>query len=139
MSEQNYANHTMYDPPFHYFLLPVMSANLLYRGYQAFTAASMAAGWELVMAFALVVLAFKLRIYSLKVQDRVIRLEERIRIHNLAPQFPADRITPDQAVALRFAPDTELVGLAEKALAGGWSRNQIKRGILQWRPDHFRI
>jgi hypothetical protein len=139
MSEQNYANHAMIDPPFHYFLLPVVGLNLLYRAYQVFGSPSLSTAWELVLAFALVVLALKVRVYALKVQDRVIRLEEQTRLHRLAPQFPGDRVTADQAVGLRFAPDNEVVGLAEKALAGAWSRDQIKRGILQWRPDHFRI
>ena len=97
------------------------------------------AGSPLIAAF---IPLFKLRSYPLKVQDRVIRLEERIRLQALAPaEWHAQiyRLSEDQLIALRFAADDEVVELAKQALEENLTRKQIKERIKSWRPDEWRV
>jgi len=85
---------------------------------------------------------FKLRSYPLKVQDRVIRLEERIRLQALAPSewhTQIYKLTEDQLIGLRFAADDEVVELAKQALEHNLTRKQIKERIKSWRPDNWRV
>jgi len=85
---------------------------------------------------------FRLRTYPLKVQDRVIRLEERLRLQALAPEewhSQIYRLTEDQLIGLRFAADDEVVALAKQALEQNLNRKQIKERIRNWRPDDWRI
>ena len=96
----------------------------------------------LVLSLAAIVLLFRLRSYPLKVQDRVIRLEERLRLQALAPvEWHAQiyRLTEDQLIGLRFASDDEVVELAKQALEHNLTRKQIKERIKSWRPDEWRV
>ena len=98
--------------------------------------------WNVIFVAGLVVGVFLIRIYPLKVQDRVIRLEERLRLSMLLPEKLRSRIpelTEDQMVGLRFASDEEVAPLVEKTLANKWSRKEIKANIRNWRPDYFRV
>ncbi|HLI03751.1 MAG TPA: DUF6526 family protein [Terracidiphilus sp.] len=100
------------------------------------------AAWLLVLSIAALVLAFKVRIYPLKVQDRLIRLEERLRLQALAPaewHSQIFRLTEDQLIGLRFAADDEVVQLARQALEHNLTRKQIKERIRSWRADYFRV
>lgn len=139
---QTYANHTRRDPAFHFVLLPILVANLVYRvveGVRHFTGAR---GWNIALAAAVLLLAMLCRIYALKVQDRVIRMEERTRIAAVAsPATLArmDEFSIPQLTALRFAPWSELGPLADRALAEGLSSKQIKQAIVAWRPDTHRV
>ena len=84
----------------------------------------------------------KLRQYPMKVQDRVIRLEERLRLQSLAPEewhAQIYRLTEDQLIGLRFASDDEVVELAKQALEHNLTRKQIKERIKDWRPDNWRV
>ncbi len=142
-SQQSFANHTKWDPKYHFFLSPLLTVHLIYRIYDLFTGElTVDAIWDAVVAFGLVVMAFVIRLYSLKVQDRLIRLEERLRLQTLLPANQHARIadlTIGQIVALRFASDAELPDLFEKTLKDNLNSKQIKQAIKNWRADHFRV
>jgi hypothetical protein len=91
-----------------------------------------------VLAIAGAVAVTKIRTYALKAQDRVIRLEERLRLLKLQ-SGGIDELTEAQLIALRFAPDAELPALVQKALAGHMKPKEIKKAIANWRPDYFRV
>lgn len=140
--QQNRNNHGRVDFVYHGLLFPVLAVNLLVAILHVWRHPGFGAVWILVLSVAAVVLFAKLRLYPMKVQDRVIRLEERLRLQALAPvQWHAQiyRLTEDQLIGLRFAADDELVELAKLALEQNLDRNQIKDRILNWRPDTFRV
>ena len=94
-----------------------------------------------MVAAALAVAVTKSRLSTLRVQDRVIRLEERLRLTVLLPEPLRSRIpelTEGQLIALRFASDDELPKLVERALSEKLSREDIKKSIQTWRPDYWR-
>ena len=139
---QTYANHARLDPAFHFFVAPVLLANVVIRGVVAFHRRDLLTHWDIVVALALLLLAGIARSYALRVQDRVIRMEERIRIAAVAsPATLArmDEFTIRQLVALRFAPYAELGALADRALAEQLTNKQIKQAIVNWRPDNDRV
>lgn len=139
---QNYKNHTRLDPPFHMFLLPVVFLNILAACWHLFRHPGLWAGWFLVLAVAGAAAIVMIRSYALKVQDRVIRLEERLRLSQLLAEPLRSRIgdlTEQQLIALRFASDAEVPALVEKVLAGTMLPRDIKQAIGNWRPDYFRV
>jgi hypothetical protein len=141
-AEQNYKNHARLDPLFHFFLLPVAGINVFAAIWSLWQLPSLTAGWFVILAIAGAVAVFKIRTYALKAQDRVIRLEERMRLAQLVPAAQRGRIvelTERQLIALRFACDAEIPSLVERALAGNMPARAIKQAIVTWRPDYFRI
>lgn len=141
-SSQNLKNHARLDPPYHVVLGGIVMANLIIAIWHVVRHFSFHSVWLLVLSLGLVLLLLKMRQYPLKVQDRVIRLEERLRLQALAPaEWHAQfyRLNEAQLIALRFAGDDEVVGLAKMALAENLSRKQIKERIQTWRPDNWRV
>jgi hypothetical protein len=146
---QTYANHARFDPLFHFFLLPVFALSLILALIHFFAHITHGdfrdhfhAFLLIVLAVALLVAVFKIRFYALKVQDRVIRLEERLRLTQLLSEPLRARIlelTEDQLIGLRFASDAEIPKLVERALTEKLSRKQIKQAIQAWRPDYWRV
>jgi len=139
---QSLANHTRYDPAFHFFLLPLGLVAIILSVVRIIHRPTLVSTLLLILAFGFVMIAFKARGYALKAQDRVIRLEERLRLAMLMPEAGRARIgelTESQLIALRFASDAELPGLAMRALNEGLTSKQIKSAIVSWRGDHFRI
>lgn len=139
---QMYANHSRLDPAFHLFVLPVAAINILAAIWNVIRNPGLGSAWFVVLSLAGAVLVLKCRLYPLKAQDRVIRLEERLRLAAVLPEPLRSRIgdlTESQLIALRFAPDAELAALVEKALSTTMSNRDIKKAIAQWRPDYFRV
>ena len=139
---QNFANHAKFDPPFHFFLAPLALANVVVQTIWVYKNPSFSTIWPLVMALVLLVAIFKIRLYALKVQDRVIRLEERLRLSQLLPERSRSKInelTVSQLVGLRFASDAEAPALVEKALAENLKNGDIKKSVVNWRPDMHRV
>ena len=139
---QNLKNHAQFDPLFHFFLAPVGLILLILSIVEAVNHPATMAYIHVVVMVWLFLLVYKTRTYSIKVQDRVIRLEERLRLAQVLPAAQQSRIpelTCDQLIGLRFASDTELPSLVEKTLAGNWKRKQIKEAVQNWRPDTWRV
>ena len=146
---QTYANHTRLDPLFHFFVLPVFVLALLAALFHFFAHIAEGDFRHHLHAFLLILLAaaaltavFKIRLYSLKVQDRVIRLEERLRLTQLLSEPLRSRIpelSVDQLCGLRFASDGEIPKLVERTLNEKLSRADIKKAIQTWRPDYWRV
>lgn len=140
---QSYANHTRFHPPFHYFLAPgsivllILTVVNVVRHYQQLEA------WILLlMGILFFVAVFLLRVNPLRAQDRLIRLEERLRLQALLSGELTGRIgelTEAQLIALRFASDAELPALVPKVLATRMQSKDIKKAIVTWRPDLFRV
>jgi len=139
---QTFANHARLDPLFHFFVLPVFALSTLAAIVLFLWHPSLHSGWRFVLLAASTVAVFKVRLYALRMQDRVIRLEERLRLASVLPEPMRPRIpelTEGQLIALRFASDAEVPKLAERALAEKLSRADIKKAIQTWRPDYWRV
>ena len=142
MPEQNFKSHTKWDPPFHFFLLPVMLATFIFSVKHAWAYPNGITLWLVLLSISMFVWLLKTRIYALGVQDRLIRLEERLRMEKLLPvelMLRFDELSVGQLVGLRFASDGELTDLARRALDERLTQKQIKAAIQKWRPDHVRI
>lgn len=143
-SGQSLSNHTRNHPPFHFFLLPVVFVHLVWSGIKLYRAPSFDTVEGLLLALGLVVMAVLTRVNPLRAQDRLIRLEERLRYQKVLPAALAEKasagLTEGQMVALRFASDGELAGLVQEVLDGKLVKGgDIKKAIQHWRGDYFRV
>ena len=139
---QSYASHAKLDPSFHFFVLPVLLINIFVVGYLLFRHPGIGGAWLLLVSVALFVLAGRLRSWATHLQDRVIRMEERIRLTALLPEPLRSRIaelSDSQIIGLRFSSDAELPALFQRAVDEKLSRSDIKKAITDWRPDYSRI
>lgn len=139
---QSFENHAKFVPGFHVVTLGIFTINLGWRIYRVAHAFSAETAISLLLAIAFILAALFARIFALTVQDRVIRLEMRLRMGEILPAELRPRIpefTVNQLVALRFASDAELPGLARKVLDGKLNdRKAIKKMIQNWQPDFLR-
>ena len=142
MASQNFANHTKLVPMFHFVVVPIFVMNFIWSIANLIRHFSGAAVRDLLVAFALLSGAFLARIFALTVQDRVIRLEMRLRLMQLLPPDLRPRIpefTLGQLVSLRFASDAELPALARKVLDEKIAdRKAIKKMVQHWQADFLR-
>jgi len=143
MAEQNFANHGKFFPPFHFFVIPVLSINLVRVLFVWIKSGFSLGGFlQVLVAIALPLGFLSARVMALKVQDRVIRLEEQLRFERLLPADLKARIVEfsvDQCIALRFACDAELPLLARKVLDDKVTeRKAIKKMVANWKPDYLR-
>jgi hypothetical protein len=140
---QSYANHARFRPLFHFVLMPLLLINfvssIVYVSHHYYKHIHLGPLW-IVMSLALILIALDHRMSALQAQDRIIRLEERLRMAALGvPHDVAHALTERQFIGLRFASDAELPELARRAVHEHLSEKQIKQSIQNWRADHFRV
>ena len=140
--EQHLGNHARFFPMWHFFAFPVVMANALIQIGNVIKAPGLGSLWTALVAVALMMAVFASRVMALRVQDRLIRLEERLRLASILPAELQPRIedlTVRQLVALRFASDQELPQLVKRVLDGALQKEKdIKAAISKWRADHVR-
>ena len=144
MTEQNFSNHARFVPAYHFFVFPVFLINLGWAVYSLIVSRlSLGSIVSLLLAAALLVLFGYARMFALTAQDRVIRLEERLRYERLLPADLKPRIgefTLDQLISLRFASDAELPELARAVLNEKLTdRKAIKQRVNKWKADYLRV
>lgn len=136
---QNYDNHRKFVRGYHVVAFGLLALNFFYSLYRVVAALSLDSVMALLLAFALISVFFYARIFALRAQDRIIRLEERLRLHELLPpdqQHTIDKLTTSQLIALRFASDGEVAALVAAVLAEGIEdRDEIKKRVTNWRAD----
>ena len=142
MAVQSQKNHTRWLPAFHFFAVPVLLINTINELRHLMANPSRSTAWAAVVAAALLTVAFLARTMALQAQNRLIRLEMRLRLQQLlAPDVMArfNDLTVSQLVALRFASDGELPQLVPTVLKDGTKQSDIKKMIKQWEPDYVRV
>lgn len=138
---QNYGNHARWFPPWHFFVAPVLGINVVLAIKALIEAPSLTTLWLFVLAFAIGLGLLLARYMILRVQDRVIRLEEHLRLGRLLPDRHEDieELSLDQLIAMRFASDAEIPHLLDRVVGGEiQTKQEIKRSVQHWRPDHLR-
>ena len=140
---QNYGNHARFVAPFHYVAMPILLINFGWSIYRAATAMSAETIIWAFTALALIIIGLFSRIHALWAQDRVIRLEMRLKLIEVLPDDLKSRIydlSTGQLVALRFASDAELPGLVRRVLDGSLTEQKaIKQAIVNWKADYQRV
>jgi hypothetical protein len=140
---QSYATHRKFVPAFHYVMAPILLGNVLVQAYGVVRGPNPGSVWQLLVAIAIAIGAFYGRLFALAAQDRVIRLEERLRMQSVLPpdlQARVGELTRDQLIALRFAGDSELAVLTARVLKDDiQKRDEIKKLVTQWRADTHQL
>ena len=140
---QSYQNHTRYFPLVHFVITPLLLFNLIWHIVRLYQEPSWDRAEMILLAITLILISLAARIQSLRAQDRVVRLEERIRYRALLPEGLAEKaaaMRTGQMIALRFASDEELPGLIERVLNGELNESkEIKLAIRNWRGDYLRV
>ena len=139
---QSFANHVKFDPPFHFFVLPVFLINIIAAIVLLVRAPGLGSAWWVVLSFAFMVFAGRTRSFVTHLQDRIIRAEERLRLSALLRDPLQSRIgelTDSQLIGLRFASDAEVAALVKRALDEKLNSKDIKKSVATWRPDYSRI
>lgn len=140
---QNYSNHTRWYPLFHFVVVPLLALNFLSHLVRLIMTPNWTLAFWTLLSITLILMALAARLMALKAQDRVIRLEERLRYRDvLSPELSqrASALRTGQIIALRFASDDELSGLVNQVLDGKLaSSKEIKMAIKQWRGDYHRV
>jgi Family of unknown function (DUF6526) len=139
---QSFENHNRVVPPYHMFAIPIFVVNFIWRLVQLKYGITFASIMNVLLAIAFLILVLYARLFALTVQDRVIRLEMRLRMERLLPPDLRSRIlefTPPQLISLRFAGDEELPALARQVLDEKLNdRKTIKRRVKNWQADFLR-
>ena len=139
---QNYSNHAQYDPMWHFVAFPIVMIGFFVAVVHALRAGDKDSIWTAVYSFGVLVAVFTARTQTLRVQNRVIRLEMRMRLREVLPAALHARIvelTPSQLVGLRFASDAELSALVERCLKGELPNGgTVKKEVRDWQSDWLR-
>jgi hypothetical protein len=140
---QSFASHTRWHPIFHFVAVPILAIHVIVKIVQAVRIPSLASAWDVIVSIVLLISLVLARAYALKVQNRVIRLEERLRLQRCLPEElrgRIDELRTKQLIALRFCPDEELPEITREVLSGDLrGSNAIKRRIRNWRADWLRV
>lgn len=142
MKQQNYKNHSKYVIGYHGITLLAILAFLggAIRNFWNSSEDNLYAGSLLVLlAFILFFMFYFIRSFALKAQDRAIRAEEKLRYFILTGKSISNNLTTRQFVGLRFASDDEFVALADKAAMENLSETDIKKAIVNWKADEYRV
>ena len=143
MEAQNLKNHRMWFPIWHFAAFPIAIINVGVWGYRLYAhGVHRGAIWDTIFAVGILLAVFASRTMALKVQDRLIRLEMRLRLAGILPDALKGRIndlTPRQLIGLRFASDAEMAGLVERCLKGDLANDEaVKKEIKNWVGDTLR-
>ena len=140
---QTFENHARYYPWHHFVVQPILLINIFVEGARLYKYQTLYHVWLVLFAIGLLILSFTARSMALRAQNRVIRLEESLRLSRLLPaadQGLIEKLSPGQLIAMRFASDEEIPDLARKCAAGEFSSSkEIKQSIRNWRPDYLRV
>jgi len=140
---QNFANHAKFVPMYHMVAFPMIMTYVAYSLYTVITAFSVASLISLLFGVGVIIVTLFARLFPLAAQDRIIRLEERMRLHELLPQEQhgtIGQLTTEQLIGLRFASDDEVADLIRTVVSEGIKdRKEIKSRVKNWRPDHQRV
>ena len=140
---QNYSNHTRWFPLVHFVIMPLLLINLISHIVRLVMTPNLSLAFWVLLSIVLILIVLAARLQALKAQDRIIRLEERLRYHRLLGSdlaAKAEDLGVDQIIALRFASDEELSGLVERTLNGEFAKpKDIKLAIKNWRGDYLRV
>ncbi len=140
---QSYSNHTRWNPLVHFVVTPLLLLNFLSHVVRLFMEPSWAMAFWTLLSFTLILMSIAARLQALTAQDRLIRLEEKLRYREvLSPELAArfNELRTGQVIALRFASDAELGGLVERTLKGEFAKpGEIKKAIKDWRGDYLRV
>ncbi len=144
MAQQNFKNHRRLSVGYHFILYPVMLAVIIGSGINLRDAMRedegvYSASLIFALSFISMVIAFFARSFALKAQDRAIRAEENLRYFAITGKLMDNALTMPQIIALRFAPNNELMDLAHEAVQKRLSANDIKKAIKNWKEDHNRV
>jgi hypothetical protein len=143
MQEQNYENHRKLDPVFHIVLLAIIIYLIVQSIINLVDTYLHGGSRQQAIMFLMIVIAIsisyiKIRTFPIKAQDRAIRAEENLRYFTLTGKLLDKNLTISQIIALRFAPDHEMVGLVDRTVRENLSNDQIKKAIQKWKPDYHR-
>lgn len=140
---QNYQNHTRWYPLVHFVITPLLFVNLIWQIVRFSQEKTLDRGESLMMAVVFILMSLAARLQALRAQDRVIRLEEKLRYKEILPADlfeKTENLKTGQIIALRFASDAELPELVQRTLNGEFSSNkEIKQAIKNWRGDYLRV
>ena len=140
---QNFANHARWFPLYHFVVAPILWLYVIHTAIHTFRDFDLVHVFELLWVLAIAIAAVTARIMAIKVQNRLIRLEMRLRLRDVLPAPLAARIpelTVRQLIGLRFAGDAELPGLVQRTLNGEFaSAKAIKLAVTDWQPDYLRV
>ena len=145
MKVQNYKNHRRTLPLFHFIMFLLLPAVIigsfinLYKIYSTGSAGIYSAALICLLSIVLLLTLFFTRQFALKAQDRAIRAEEHIRYFAITGNLLDSKLTLRQIIALRFAPNNELLDLAHRAVAENLKPSEIKKAIKSWRGDYDRV
>ena len=141
--QQTYENHVRWYPLVHFFLFPLLILNFLYQAVRLYQEPSADRAVFTLLSFAFIGMVLAARTQALRAQDRVIRLEEKLRYKELVPAELASRasnLSAGQVIALRFAADEEVSELLRRACDNEFATTkEIKQAIKNWRGDHHRV